>query len=130
MSSRPIKHAVQCPVCSTWVADAPLCSWCTINMHTGSWVGSDWRMAARAVKRMPPSPLESGPPPEVLVDDVPVGVLWAGLIDDGREHCGKQSGYQVHRNRGEEPCEACREARRAYKRDLRARKQAERAVAA
>jgi hypothetical protein len=35
--------------------------------------------------------------------------------------CGTDSGYQRHIRHQEEPCEACRMARRDYMRDLRAR---------
>lgn len=36
--------------------------------------------------------------------------------------CGTNAAYVRHRSRGEEPCEACREARKAYKRDAYRRK--------
>ena len=36
--------------------------------------------------------------------------------------CGTTSGYTAHYYRGEAPCEACKDAHRAYRRQWRARK--------
>lgn len=33
--------------------------------------------------------------------------------------CGTTAGYQRHRGQGEDPCEPCREAKRAYEREYR-----------
>ena len=42
-----------------------------------------------------------------------------GLLDPRRRH-GEHAGFAAHRYRGEEPCEACWEGERAYRRALRA----------
>jgi DNA-binding CsgD family transcriptional regulator len=41
------------------------------------------------------------------------------ILDPTRRH-GDHAGFAAHRYRGEEPCEACREGERAYRRGLRA----------
>ncbi|MGW3383301.1 response regulator transcription factor [Streptomyces albogriseolus] len=43
----------------------------------------------------------------------------AGILDAGRRH-GDHAGFAAHRYRGEEPCEACWEGERAYRRERRA----------
>ncbi|MFF9287564.1 response regulator transcription factor [Streptomyces griseosporeus] len=43
----------------------------------------------------------------------------AGLLDPRRRH-GDHAGFAAHRYRGEEPCEACWEGERAYRRERRA----------
>jgi DNA-binding CsgD family transcriptional regulator len=45
--------------------------------------------------------------------------IQAGLLDPTRRH-GDHAGFAAHRYRGEEPCEACWEGERAYRRALRA----------
>jgi hypothetical protein len=42
-----------------------------------------------------------------------------GLLDPRRRH-GDHAGFAAHRYRGEEPCEACWEGERAYRRERRA----------
>lgn len=42
-----------------------------------------------------------------------------GVLDPTRRH-GDHAGFVAHRRRGEEPCEACWEGERAYRRDRRA----------
>jgi DNA-binding CsgD family transcriptional regulator len=42
-----------------------------------------------------------------------------GLLDPNRRH-GDHAGFAAHRYRGEDPCEACWEGERAYRRGLRA----------
>jgi DNA-binding CsgD family transcriptional regulator len=46
-----------------------------------------------------------------------------GLLDPTRRH-GDHAGFAAHRYRGEEPCEACWEGERAYRRDRRAARKA------
>jgi len=43
----------------------------------------------------------------------------AGILDPSRRH-GDHAGFAAHRYYGEEPCEACWEGERAYRRDRRA----------
>lgn len=43
----------------------------------------------------------------------------AGVLDPTRRH-GDHAGFAAHRYRGEEPCEACWEGERAYRRERRA----------
>lgn len=43
----------------------------------------------------------------------------AGILDPSRRH-GDHAGFAAHRYRGEEPCEACWEGERAYRRERRA----------
>ena len=43
----------------------------------------------------------------------------AGLLDPRRRH-GDHAGFAAHRYRGEEPCDACWEGERAYRRERRA----------
>jgi hypothetical protein len=52
-----------------------------------------------------------------------------GLLDPRRRH-GDHAGFAAHRYRGEEPCEACWEGERAYRRGLRAARKAAKAHAA
>jgi DNA-binding CsgD family transcriptional regulator len=47
----------------------------------------------------------------------------AGLLDPRRRH-GDHAGFAAHRYRGEEPCEACWEGERAYRRARRAARKA------
>lgn len=42
----------------------------------------------------------------------------AGILDPTRRH-GDHAGFAAHRYYGEEPCEACREGERAYRRERR-----------
>lgn len=50
----------------------------------------------------------------------------AGILDPGRRH-GDHAGFAAHKYRGEEPCEACWDGERAYRRERRAaRKDAQR----
>jgi DNA-binding CsgD family transcriptional regulator len=50
------------------------------------------------------------------------------ILDPARRH-GDHAGFAAHRYRGEEPCEACWEGERAYRRDRRqARKAAKNAA--
>lgn len=53
----------------------------------------------------------------------------AGLLDPTRRH-GDHPGFMAHRRRGEEPCEACWEGERAYRRDRRAARKARQGIAA
>lgn len=43
----------------------------------------------------------------------------AGILEPNRRH-GDHAGFAAHRYHGEEPCEACREGERAYRRARRA----------
>jgi DNA-binding CsgD family transcriptional regulator len=43
----------------------------------------------------------------------------AGILDPNRRH-GDHPGFAAHKYYGEEPCEACWEGERAYRRELRA----------
>ncbi|WP_032761161.1 hypothetical protein, partial [Streptomyces alboviridis] len=47
----------------------------------------------------------------------------AGLLDPARRH-GDHAGFVAHRRRGEEPCEACWDGERAYRRERRAARKA------
>lgn len=47
----------------------------------------------------------------------------AGILQPGRRH-GDHAGFAAHKYRGEEPCEACWEGERAYRRALRAARNA------
>ncbi|WP_408994915.1 helix-turn-helix transcriptional regulator [Streptomyces caniscabiei] len=47
----------------------------------------------------------------------------AGILKPRRRH-GDHAGFAAHRYRGEEPCEACWEGERAYRRDRRAARKA------
>ncbi|MFD8899851.1 response regulator transcription factor [Streptomyces ardesiacus] len=47
----------------------------------------------------------------------------AGVLDPRRRH-GDHAGFVAHRRRGEEPCEACWDGERAYRRDRRAARKA------
>jgi DNA-binding CsgD family transcriptional regulator len=54
--------------------------------------------------------------------NMPNAVLLAcrvGLLDPKRRH-GDHAGFAAHRYRGEEPCEACWDGERTYRRDRRA----------
>ncbi|WP_086732879.1 helix-turn-helix domain-containing protein [Streptomyces glaucescens] len=53
----------------------------------------------------------------------------AGLLDPRRRH-GDHAGFAAHRYRGEEPCEACWEGERAYRRERRAARRAAKSAAA
>jgi DNA-binding CsgD family transcriptional regulator len=53
----------------------------------------------------------------------------AGLLDPRRRH-GDHAGFAAHRYRGEEPCEACWEGERAYRRERRAARKARQGDAA
>lgn len=68
MAWHPIREAVQCPCCSTWVEKARLCSWCTIDLATGSWQRSDPPLAQRELRHHW-SPLEFGPTQRHLMLD-------------------------------------------------------------
>jgi hypothetical protein len=94
MSSRPIADAIQCPVCHTWVENVTLCSWCTVELATGSWRRCDPVLAARALRRLPPSMFE---------------IPTRGL----RPECGTDNGERAHRRHGEKPCDACKAAHSA-----------------
>ncbi|WP_408059513.1 LuxR C-terminal-related transcriptional regulator [Streptomyces europaeiscabiei] len=47
----------------------------------------------------------------------------AGILQPGRRH-GDHAGFAAHRYRGEEPCDACWEGERAYRRERRAARKA------
>jgi len=47
----------------------------------------------------------------------------AGILEPGRRH-GDHAGFAAHRYRDEEPCEACWEGERAYRRERRAARKA------
>ncbi|WP_157849399.1 response regulator transcription factor [Streptomyces violaceorubidus] len=47
----------------------------------------------------------------------------AGVLDPRRRH-GDHPGFVAHRRRGEEPCEACWDGERAYRRERRAARKA------
>jgi hypothetical protein len=51
------------------------------------------------------------------------------VLDPARRH-GDHAGFAAHRYRKEEPCEACWEGERAYRRDRRAARRLARATAA
>lgn len=51
------------------------------------------------------------------------------ILDPSRRH-GDHAGFAAHRYRGEEPCEACWEGERAYRRELRAARKARQSNAA
>lgn len=53
----------------------------------------------------------------------------AGILDPTRRH-GDHAGFAAHRYRGEEPCEACWEGERAYRRELRAARKSRQSNAA
>jgi hypothetical protein len=53
----------------------------------------------------------------------------AGILDPGRRH-GDHAGFAAHKYRGEEPCEACWEGERAYRRELRAARKTRKSNAA
>jgi len=54
----------------------------------------------------------------------------AGVLDGRPQRHGDHAGFAAHRYRGEEPCEACWEGERAYRRERReARKSGESAAA-
>lgn len=58
--------------------------------------------------------------------NMPNAVLLAcaeGILDPRRRH-GDHAGFAAHRYHGEEPCEACWEGERAYRRDRRAARRA------
>lgn len=90
-------NAVECQACGTWVERAPLCSWCTIDMRTGSWQRSDPQLAARALRRMPPSKYETEP-------------------TACRDAKGEKRGYNRHYYAGEQACDACSQAFNAARR--------------
>lgn len=46
-----------------------------------------------------------------------------GYLDPSRRH-GDHAGFAAHVYRGEDPCEACREGERAYRRERRAARKA------
>ncbi|UNZ20593.1 helix-turn-helix transcriptional regulator [Streptomyces sp. 891-h] len=48
----------------------------------------------------------------------------AGLLDGRPRRHGDHAGFAAHMYRGEEPCEACREGDREYRRRLKARRKA------
>ncbi|QWA26811.1 LuxR C-terminal-related transcriptional regulator [Streptomyces osmaniensis] len=48
----------------------------------------------------------------------------AGLLDGRPQRHGDHAGFAAHRYRDEEPCEACWEGERAYRRDRRAARKA------
>lgn len=52
-----------------------------------------------------------------------------GLLDPRRRH-GDHPGFTAHRRRGEEPCEACWDGERAYRRERRAVRRAAKSAAA
>ena len=52
----------------------------------------------------------------------------AGILDPTRRH-GDHAGFAAHKYRGEEPCEACWEGERAYRRELRAARKTSRTLA-
>jgi hypothetical protein len=52
-----------------------------------------------------------------------------GLLDPRRRH-GDHAGFAAHRYRDEEPCEACWEGERAYRRERRAARKASQVHAA
>ncbi|MFF0009638.1 response regulator transcription factor [Streptomyces tibetensis] len=52
----------------------------------------------------------------------------AGILDPTRRH-GDHAGFAAHKYYGEEPCEACWDGERAYRRDLRAARKAKSAAA-
>lgn len=107
MASHPIAKAVLCPCCGTLVNDVERCSWCTINLRTGSWVGSDHLLAVRELRRTEASIHEYGPTPfEMLLP-----------ADDG---CGTAAGYRAHLVHGESACDDCKLAHALKKRDNRA----------
>lgn len=94
-------NAVECQACGTWVERAPLCSWCTIDMRTGSWQRSDPQLAARALRRMPPSKYEAEP-------------------TACREAKGTPAGHGRHWRAGEPACDDCIHAMNANRRALTA----------
>lgn len=47
----------------------------------------------------------------------------AGVLDGRPQRHGDHAGFAAHRYRGEEPCEACWEGERAYRRERRAARQ-------
>lgn len=51
------------------------------------------------------------------------------ILDPARRH-GDHAGFAAHKYRGEEPCEACWEGERAYRRDRRAARRAGNSTAA
>lgn len=53
----------------------------------------------------------------------------AGVLDPTRRH-GDHAGFAAHKYRGEEPCEACWDGERAYRRDRRAARRAANGTAA
>lgn len=53
----------------------------------------------------------------------------AGILDPRRRH-GDHAGFAAHKYRGEEPCEACWEGERAYRRERRAARRAGNSAAA
>lgn len=50
----------------------------------------------------------------------------AGILEPGRRH-GDHAGFAAHRYRDEEPCEACWEGEREYRRERRAARKARQA---
>lgn len=52
-----------------------------------------------------------------------------GILDPTRRH-GDHAGFAAHRYRGEEPCEACWDGERAYRRERRAARKASKCHAA
>jgi hypothetical protein len=112
MAWHPVKRAVLCPCCGVW-ADGTLltCSWCTVELRTGSWRNADILLASRALRRLPASRFEDGP--------------IADLLPDAPPPCGTRRGYRAHRKAGVVPCEECTAAQNAanaeWKRASRAR---------
>lgn len=54
----------------------------------------------------------------------------AGLLDGKPRRHGDHAGFAAHQYRGEEPCEACWEGERAYRRDRKAARKATKVDAA
>ncbi|TXS58822.1 helix-turn-helix transcriptional regulator [Streptomyces sp. sk2.1] len=54
----------------------------------------------------------------------------AGLLDGKPRRHGDHAGFAAHQYRGEEPCEACWEGERAYRRDRKAARKAAKVDAA
>jgi DNA-binding CsgD family transcriptional regulator len=65
--------------------------------------------------------------------NAPHAVLLAcqyGVLDGRPQRHGDHAGFAAHRYRGEEPCEACWEGERAYRRERRAARKARQVNAA